>query len=155
MIKIASRTLVLLLFVLLLPLAAWADTERNRISAGPSIGVPQLVAGTIEARLFRSFHLQANLGTIVVAHSASVRMMAVPQTISYPFIYLGFGRALFSDIGDDNGTDEPHNYYWAGFGWRLAERGAVPFIEFGLAAKTEDVGSMTIAIAVGMLFRLR
>ena len=155
MIRKTSRTLVLFLLVLLVPLASRADSERNRISAGPSIGVPQLVAGTIEARVFSSIHLQANLGTIVVAHSASVRMMAVPQTISYPFVYVGIGRALFSDIGDDNGTDEPHNYYWAGFGWRLAERGAVPFIEFGLAAKTEDVGSMTIAIAVGMLFRLR
>jgi hypothetical protein len=149
------RTLVILLLFLLLPLVSRADSERNRISAGASIGVPQLVAGTIEARVAGPLHLQANLGTIVVAHSASVRAIAVPQTLSYPFVYFGVGRALFSDIGDDTGTDETHNYYWAGFGWRLAERGAVPFLEFGLAAETEDVGSMTIAIGVGMLFRLR
>lgn len=150
-----SRTLVILLLVLLLPLASRADSERNRISAGASIGVPQLVAATIEGRVINSLHLQANVGSIVVAHSASVRVLAVPQTLSYPFIYFGVGRALYSDIGDDTGTDESHNYYWAGFGWRLAERGAIPFLEFGLAAETEDVGTMTIAIGVGMLFRLR
>jgi hypothetical protein len=128
---------------------------QDRHSMGITAGVPQTVAFTFEAPLWKKTRVQGNLGTILLYSSACTRILWVDDTRRWqPNLFAGFGAwyVLPTDTGTSHGGTA---YGWFGGGLRYSFDHVTCFGELGaISGLNPDNGfdPNETAFAIGLLF---
>lgn len=122
---------------------------------GVAVGSPQTIAATLEKRTDSPVRIQGHAGTLLVASSLGIRVLALPWRGGFaPYAFLGAG--IFNIVeGDGGGAMGTTGYGWGGVGFRLPTRGLTWFAELGfLWGMNEDKGyeSPLPGLAIGVGF---
>ncbi|HET9888076.1 MAG TPA: hypothetical protein VFR10_11230 [bacterium] len=150
--RFPRRTALALALAGILAPDAWA---QERHSMGITAGVPQTIAFTFEAPLWRTIRVQGNLGTIFLYSSACTRLLWVDDARRWqPNLFGGFGA--WYKVGTDTGDSEGGTAYgWIGGGLRYSFDNVTCFGELGaILGLNEDKGfdPNQPVFAIGLLF---
>lgn len=114
-----------------------AVPSRNyRQALGVSVGLPQLIALTWEIEPLSPFRLQANLGSILLIWSGSVRVLLTESRWTVqPYLFGGGGTLFGVHLEDFDGFDP---YLWVGYGVRVRLKRILVFAEMGFFESVDD-----------------
>jgi hypothetical protein len=121
-----------------------------RSAGGVSVGLPQIIALTVEREVSPHLRLQGNFGTAVAISSLNGRMIAVADDlVVQPYLFMGGG--VLTALGALDSTVFP--YVWYGAGLRLELDRVILFAEAGTvsALASSEMDESAPVGAVGLL----
>lgn len=121
---------------------------------GITAGSPQLIGLTVETHQNRSIRLQACVGTVILAHSLTGRVLFTRISGRVrPFVFAGGGLFSISE-GEGGGARGTTGLLWSGGGLAVPMRSMRLFAEIGIMGGLDrDKGyeSPLPTVAVGIL----
>jgi len=130
-------------------LASTTEKERDTVSWGLTVGVPQTLGLTVEASQRKPVRFQASIGSVFWYSSITTRLILISQNhrlLPYGFVGAGVYHKRSSDTSPG---DETNGFGWVGGGLRFRAAPVSFFAELGLMAESSTSG---LTAAAGFLF---